>query len=168
MKSLIRAFVLMTGLLAAVPVALAQDGGPRSTGQPLPRFVSLGAGVVNMRTGPGEQHPVLWVYRRDGLPVKVIGEFYQWRKVVDHEGAVGWIKSNLLSNRRKLMVVGSGLVDIKRNAAIEGRIVARAEPGVIGDLETCDAAWCLIELEAAEGWIPRSSVWGLLEGEQIN
>jgi SH3-like domain-containing protein len=168
MKSLISAFLVLAGLLAAVPAASAQDGGPRSTGQPLPRFVSLSASIVNMRTGPGEQHPVMWVYRRNGLPVKVVGEFYQWRKVVDHEGAIGWIKSNLLSNRRKLLIVGSGMVDIKRNAAREARIVARAEPGVVGELETCDTAWCLIDLGRAEGWIPRAQVWGLLEGEKID
>jgi len=168
MKSLRRFLVAVVALVAAAAPAHAQEGGPRSTGQPLPRFVSLSADVVNMRTGPGEQHPVLWVYRRNGLPVKVVGEFYQWRKVLDHEGDVGWIKSNLLSNRRKLLVVGQSLVDIKRNAAIEARVVAQAEPGVIGDLETCDTAWCLIDLGTAEGWIPRDHVWGLLEGEKLD
>ena len=34
------------------------------SGQPLPRFVSLRAGEVNMRSGPGVQYPVDWVYRR--------------------------------------------------------------------------------------------------------
>ncbi len=168
MRFFICALVALLGLFPCLSPALAQDGGPRSTGQPLPRFVSLGSSTVNMRTGPGEQHPVIWVYHRDGLPVKVIGEFYQWRKVVDHEGAVGWIKSNLLSNRRKLLVIGNGAVDIKRNAAVEARIVAHAEPGVIGDLETCDTAWCLIDLGKAEGWIARAQVWGLLEGEKID
>lgn len=168
MKSLCRTLLVVISLLAALPVALAQEGGPRSTGQPLPRFVSLSASIVNMRTGPGEQHPVVWVYRREGLPVKVIAEFYQWRKVIDHEGAVGWIKSNLLSNRRKLLVTGKGPADIKRNAAVEARIVALAEPGAIGNLQTCDTAWCLIDLGRAEGWISRAQIWGLLEGEKLN
>jgi len=168
MRFFSRARIAAIGLLLLASPASGQDGGPRSTGQPLPRFVSLGASVVNMRTGPGEQHPVMWVYRRDGLPVKVIAEFYQWRKVVDQEGTVGWIKSNLLSNRRKLMMVGSAPVDVKRNAAVEARVVAHAEPGVIGDLETCDTAWCLVDLGKTEGWVPRAQVWGLLEGEKID
>ena len=166
MKFFVRTIVFWLVLAGAAPV-MAQDG-QRSTGQPLPRFVSLSASEVNMRTGPGEQHPVMWVYRRMGLPVKVISEYYQWRKVVDHEGATGWIKSNLLSNRRKLLVIGTGLADIKRNAALEARVVAKVEPGVVGDLQTCDTAWCLIELGATEGWIPRERVWGLLEGEKID
>ncbi|HEX2526246.1 MAG TPA: SH3 domain-containing protein [Geminicoccus sp.] len=166
MKFFVGAIALLAVLSGAAPL-MAQEG-QRSTGQPLPRFVSLSANIVNMRTGPGEQHPVLWVYRRIGLPVKVVSEYYQWRKVVDHEGATGWIKSNLLSNRRKLLVIGNGMADIKRNAALEARVVAKVEPGVIGELETCDTAWCLIELGSAEGWILRDRVWGLLEGEKID
>ena len=34
---------------------------PEGTGLPLPRFVQLRAGEVNMRTGPGVQYPVDWV-----------------------------------------------------------------------------------------------------------
>ena len=168
MTCLLHLLVLLLCLAPFAPTVSAQEGGPRSTGQPLPRFVTLGASVVNMRSGPGEQHPVLWVYHRDGLPVKVIGEFYQWRKVVDQDGDVGWIKSNLLSNRRNLMVIGRGTVDIKRNAAIEARVVAMANYGVIGRLETCDTTWCLIDVGEAEGWIPRDNVWGLLEGEKLD
>ena len=43
-------------LLAAPPDAVAQAG--RTTGLPLPRFVSLGADEVNLRFGPGEGYPI--------------------------------------------------------------------------------------------------------------
>jgi len=65
--------------------ALAQDTAgepagrkverPGRTGLPLPRFVSLRAAEVNLRTGPGVRYPIDWVYHRRGLPVEVIDEF---------------------------------------------------------------------------------------------
>ena len=168
MTYLIRFFLLIILSTVLVGAVLAQEGEPRSTGQPLPRFVSLSSSVVNMRSGPGEQHPVLWIYRRNGMPVKVVGEFYQWRKIIDQDGDVGWIKASLLSNRRNLLVIGQGMAEIRRNAATEARLVAKAQSGSLGRLETCDTAWCLIDLGKAEGWIKRDRVWGLLEGEKLN
>ena len=78
----------------------------RSTGLPLPRFVSLAADRVNVRFGPGKQYPVNWVFARKGLPVEIIAEFDTWRKIRDYDGEEGWIHSSLLSSRRTIMVTG--------------------------------------------------------------
>ena len=45
-----------------------------------------------------------WIYKRKGLPVKVIAEFDVWRKVEDHEGVTGWIHGQLVSARRTALV----------------------------------------------------------------
>ena len=60
-------FLLIFGSIPAIhaPGPLAVGKG---TGLPLPRFVSLRAGEVNLRTGPGVQYPVDWVYLRKNLP----------------------------------------------------------------------------------------------------
>ncbi len=76
----------------------------KSTGLPLPRYVSLRAEEVNMRTGPGVRYPVDWVYKRRNLPVEIIAEFGTWRKIRDVEGAQGWIHQSMLSNRRTFSV----------------------------------------------------------------
>jgi SH3-like domain-containing protein len=39
----------------------------------VPYWAALRAGEVNMRVGPSEDFPIEWVYRRQGLPVKVCG-----------------------------------------------------------------------------------------------
>src|SRR5262245_3148556 len=62
---------------------------PGASGQPLPRFVSLKSDRVNMRSGPGTEYPMQWVYRRAGLPVEVIREFEAWRQVRDADGTTG-------------------------------------------------------------------------------
>ena len=57
----------------------------RGSGYQVPRFVALKSDEVNMRAGPGTEYPVLWQYRKEGLPLRVEREFGIWRKVVDHE-----------------------------------------------------------------------------------
>ena len=53
-------------------------------------FGTLKFDEANLRTGPGREYPVLWQYRKSGLPLLVDAEFGIWRKVVDHEGNGGW------------------------------------------------------------------------------
>ena len=71
---------LLAGLLALAPgaAALAQGDGAAGlgpSGLPLPRFVTLRATEVNLRTGPGVRYPIEWAFTRKGLPVEVFGEF---------------------------------------------------------------------------------------------
>ena len=159
------------GVLALV-VLLALDGQPadaqagRSTGLPLPRFVSLAVDRVNVRFGPGKQYPINWVFARKGMPVEIIEEFDTWRKIRDYEGEEGWIHSSLLSSKRMVMITGD-VRDLRRTPGPDARVVLRAEPGVIGQLFDCEENWCLIEIEGRRGWLQRSEFWGTRPGEIV-
>ncbi|MEQ9200383.1 MAG: hypothetical protein RLN80_10370, partial [Rhodospirillales bacterium] len=59
--------ILAMGLSGQPVPVLAQSVGVSSTGLPVPRFVTIRANQVNMRTGPGVRYPVDWEYRRAGL-----------------------------------------------------------------------------------------------------
>ena len=74
------------------------------SGLPIPRFVSLKAGRVNVRVGPGEDYKVSWVFTKPALPVEVIQEFDTWRRIRDSDGAVGWVFHSLLSGKRTAVV----------------------------------------------------------------
>ena len=78
----------------AVPAA-AQDA-PTPSGFPVPRFVSLKAGVANGRAGPEQAHPIVWRYVRAGLPMEVIAETADWRRVRDPDGVVDGVRYDLL------------------------------------------------------------------------
>ena len=77
-------FIMLFALLA--PSAWAQANNP--SGLPLPRFVSLKSGRVNSRIGPGVNYAVDWLYLKAGLPMEIIQEYDNWRRVRDPE-AVG-------------------------------------------------------------------------------
>ena len=138
---------------------------PGRTGLPLPRFVSLRAPEVNLRTGPGIRYPIDWVYRRKGLPVEVIDEFETWRRIRDHEGTVGWVHQSMLDGQRRVLVIGE-LVVLRRSPEPDGDGVARLEPGVSGRLDGCRKRWCQITLESFTGWLEHDSLYGLYPGEE--
>ena len=160
----------VTGAIALV--LILWSGGPalpqagRSTGLPLPRFVSLAADQVNVRFGPGKQYPVNWVFAREGLPVEIIAEFDTWRKIRDFDGEEGWIHSSLLSSRRTIMVIGD-VRSLRRTPSADARVVLRAEPGVIGTLFDCEETWCRVEIEGRRGWLQRSEFGGTRPGEAV-
>ena len=153
------AFVL---LVLATP-ALGQDGGREvgASGLPLPRFASLNASEVNVRTGPSMDHPIRWTYKRLGLPVQIIEESELWRRIDDPDGETGWVHSSLLSIQRNVMVVGPDIRELRRTAGLEGRVVARLEPGVLAAFDRCDGDWCRVEIANEVGWLPRNAIWGV-------
>lgn len=85
------ALALALGCSAA---AAAQDGEARAdtpSGQQVPRFVSLKVDVANGRSGPSRSHPIAWRYVRAGLPMEVIAETPDWRRVRDPDGEITWM-----------------------------------------------------------------------------
>lgn len=76
------------------------------TGLPLPRYAALRSDEVNMRAGPGQRFPILWVYHRRGMPVRVEREFDVWRLVEDQTGQKGWMQQATLAGGRDFLIPG--------------------------------------------------------------
>lgn len=162
--ALLRSLVLAAGCLAALvtapllPAAAATLG--TETGLPIPRFVTLRASEVNVRTGPGVRYPIDWVFLRPNLPVEVVAEFDTWRKIRDLDGTEGWVHQSMLSGRRGVIVIGgTGLM--RRSPEENAAPVARLETGVIGRLDACRRDWCEIEVGGLSGWVRRAGLWGV-------
>jgi SH3-like domain-containing protein len=141
---------------------------PATTGKPLPRFVSLRAPEVNMRTGPGVRYPVDWVYHSKNLPVEVIAEFGTWRKVRDVQGAQGWIHQSMLSSRRTFVVIGQ-MRTIRKREDSKSPPVAKLEARVVGELNKCPegGGWCKVTVGGHDGWLRRVEFWGVYPRETI-
>ena len=154
-------------LAAPQPAPLTSQHRTGASGLPLPRFASLASSEVNVRTGPGKDYPIHWVYTRPGLPVRILDEYDVWRLVEDPDGDKGWTHSSLLSLRRTVVVKG-GTQAMRRSADANSAVILRAETGVVGELLNCDHAWCRVEIEGRRGWLPRDAVWGVLPSEWQN
>lgn len=164
------AWILLAIAVAPVPEALAAAKGP--SGLPLPRFVSLKSKRVNLRIGPGTDYGVSWMYMKAGLPVEIIQEYDNWRRIRDADGTEGWVNQALLSGDRTAIAApwmrGKGpdvFVNMRREASLNAGIVARVEPGVVIRIGECTGEWCHAEADGTEGWVNQGEIWGAYPGE---
>lgn len=140
------------------------------SGLPLPRFVSLKAEKVNVRRGPSSDHAVAWVFQRKGMPVEIVAEFENWRRIRDSDGEEGWILQNMLSGKRTAAVAPwrRGQTMSLYQSAGGGGMVARLQADVIGEIESCTGEWCRISAGGYEGWIEQTMLWGVYPGESVD
>jgi SH3-like domain-containing protein len=155
--------IAATAALAMISVAVAAQLPPPDT---LPRFASLRSDDVNLRVGPGETYPIEWVYQRKDMPVEIIEQFQNWRRVEDWQGSKGWVLDRMLIDKREVIVDGA-VRPLYHEPDTAAPIVARAEPGVIARLVECRGAWCRIEAGGYRGWVERSQIWGVLPNEHL-
>lgn len=155
------------GLVLAAQVSASAAAEEKDARQlPVPRFVTLAADEVNVRTGPGLRYPIRFIIRKEGLPVEIVREFDVWRQIRDVEGDEGWVHKSMLSGRRAVIIKGH-IQTLLRKPEEDARPVVRLEPGVIAGLEECNDDWCGLEIASYEGWIRRNDIWGVYPDEKI-
>jgi len=156
--------VISASFIAAGAAMAATDRDGKEL--PLPRFASLKAAEVNLRTGPGSNYPIDWVLTKPTMPVEILAEFETWRRVRDVQGTEGWVHQMMLSGKRTAIVTGQPR-EIRRKAEPTAPVVAVVEPGVIASLLECDGGWCRVDVQGKRGWLPRNAFWGAYEGERV-
>lgn len=161
----------MTSLLSMAFTTLPAMAREKTTlgksGYLVPRYVSLARDTVNVRTGPDGKYPIIWVFKKAGLPVKVIAEYKDWRKIVDSEGAQGWIWGPLLSSKRTALIINQEQTLLKKPAKDES-VAVIAESGVIGKIRKCHDGWCELNVNGFKGWLEQPDFWGTLDGEILD
>tara|TARA_R110000868_G_scaffold218576_1_gene468953 strand:+ start:99511 stop:99963 length:453 start_codon:yes stop_codon:yes gene_type:complete len=118
-------------------------------------FGSMRKNEVNVRSGPGTQFPILWVYKRFGYPVEILNTYQSWYKIRDIEGESGWIYKGLLSKRRTSLVSeGKPLVMYKKPDATKP--VLRFAPNVILAIDHCTPYLCKVVYGNVSGWVVKN------------
>ena len=149
---MLRAILAFLITVLAAPAA-AQD-------REVPYWASIRASELNMRVGPSADYRIDWVYKRKGLPVKVIRLKDGWRLIQDPDGARGWVVARLLTPERTAIVTGDGLTEMRAEASATAQLRWKVEPGVSGKLLECDAGWCRLDVDGRRGWVPADRLWG--------
>ena len=149
---MLRATLAFLLAILAAPAA-AQD-------REVPYWASIRASELNMRVGPSADYRIDWVYKRKGLPVKVIRLKDGWRLIQDPDGAQGWVVARLLTPERTAIVIGDGLTEMRADASPSAQLRWKVEPGVSGKLLECDAGWCRLDVDGRRGWVPADRLWG--------
>ena len=154
---------VMAGAGATMP-----DGRPTPTGLEVPRWISLKSSHVRARQGPGLDYPILWEYRAAGLPVQVIAETREWRKICDPDGSVAWIHRTVASGRRSVFNRSDEAVPIRSGRSETASVRALLSPHALVSLDECEDGWCRVRARKLRGWVQQRAVFGALERALCN
>ncbi len=138
------------------------------TGFPIPRFVSTKSVPVNVRAGPGRRYPIKVAFKVK-VPVQIIDEYRDWRKIRDWDGDEGWIHNLLLDGRRKLLV-NKDTVLLLSEPDNYASIKAKLSRNVVMQVQNCTPVWCKVTVLSisATGYVKPNEVWGVFKDEVIN
>ncbi len=128
------------------------------SGLPVPRYSSLRYDRVNGRAGPSRDYPVQWSYERQGLPVIIVRESQDWRKIRDPLGDEVWVNKSQLAAERTVITTAEGA--IRREASAKSGAIAAFSSGTVLQLADCKGDWCRVEAQGRKGWALRSQLWG--------
>ena len=144
------------------------DEGARTTpsGLAVPRYVTLKFDAVNARAGPGDDHRLLWVYHARGLPVQVVAETAEWRRICDPDGGLSWVHRRTTEGRRAVLQLGAAPLALHAAPRDEAKVSAYLAPRAIADFDRCDKAWCRVRVGPASGWAPAGAFWGVSDAPQ--
>lgn len=126
----------------------------------VPYWASLKFDEVNMRVGPSGDYKIDWVYKRKGLPVKVVRLLEGWRLIEEPDGTRGWVAESQLLLTRTAIIKGDGLAAMRSAPNASASIKWQAEVGVSGELGECEMGWCEFNVGGREGWVMQDRLWG--------
>jgi SH3-like domain-containing protein len=139
-----------------------------ASGYCVPRWLSLKRNDVLGRKGPGTDYPPLWVYHARGLPVQVVAETSDWRKICDPDGGSTWVHRLMVDGRRNVMALGASPLPLHRKpddaSAVAGLLNGRA----LASLERCEGSWCKLKAVGVSGWVSQDQVWGVASAAQCH
>lgn len=121
---------------------------------------ALKAKVVNLRSGPSHDHPIIYTYKCQGWPVLIKNQCGHWFLVKDWEGTEGWIHSPLLSFKH-MVLIKEEMVPLRNKPCHDSRIMAYLKKGVVARCSREENGWYFIKISEpkASGWLPREAVW---------
>lgn len=139
----------------------------RGSGLPVPRFAALRSDETNVRSGPGSRYPIDWLFKRKMMPVEIVAEYENWRKIRDWQGTGGWVHQSLLVGKRHVLVTARD-ASLRKTPSKTAPEVAKLQSEVVAQVKSCGGDWCRVQVGPHVGWVERTQVWGVYKGENVN
>ena len=144
-------------------------------------WASLKYNKTYLRTGPSKDNKVIWVYKRKGLPLKILRKKNEWNEVLLPSSQKGWINSSQISKKRNVIIQNNkSLSDMALSKQKQitvtdknSKTIAYVQEGVIATLNKCKKDLCEIELKVKKekyffknsyklsGYIKKDFIWGV-------
>ena len=122
-------------------------------------FLTLRNNTANLRQGPSFDYPVKIFYKKKYLPVLVVDNSYNFRKIKDHENNTGWIHLSQLSKKKAALTNADQVVIFKKSTIFSTPLVV-LEKGRLCLVLKCNDEWCKIKTDKYSGWVKKQNLWG--------
>ena len=122
-------------------------------------FLTLRNDKVNLRLGPSFEYPVKLFYQKKFLPVLIIDNSENFRKIRDHENNTGWIHISQLL-KKKAAITMAEEVKMFRKPTQFSKPIAKLQQGRLCLVVKCKGEWCKIKVEELVGWVKVDNLWG--------
>ena len=132
----------------------------------VPRWVSLKRGEVYGRKGAGKDYPAQYIYRVKGLPVQVVAETTDWRRICDPDGGATWVHRSMIDGHRNVMALGDEAIPLRKAPTSSAAPAAFLNARALAVLGPCRTGWCKVSVGGASGWMPSDKAWGVAEAKQ--
>ena len=121
-------------------------------------YLMLKNNKVNVRYGPGFDHPIKFVYKKKNLPVKIIDKKENFRRIIDFKNNSGWIHTSQLKKGKAFVLLEYQIL-FKKPTKYSKPILKIAK-GRLLVVKKCKKIWCSVKTENYTGWIKNENVWG--------
>ena len=123
-------------------------------------FRTVAAEAAVLYDAPSLQAKKLFILSQN-YPVEVIVTLEKWMKVRDASGALAWIESDKLGDKRSVLVRAAE-ADIRSQPDNTAALVFKAEHDVALELLAIDGAWLKVKhRDGLSGYISAKDVWGI-------
>lgn len=156
-RMLIAMMALLLGLGGCTPLAAQQPDE-----KAYPHWASIRDKIARSRVGPGLDYRIRWEYVRQGLPVRVIKAYGDWRQIEDPDGSQGWMHRALLLKAPTAYVKGE-IAPMREQPSADSRVLWKLAPGVVGKILQCAGGWCRLDVGGRVGYVRGSQLWGPTE-----
>ena len=117
---------------------------------------------VNVRLGPSKNYPIKFIYENKYLPVVIIDDHYNWRKVRDYDNDTGWVHISQLS-KIKTTVTTKNYQVVYSSPSIYSKPKVKLEIYQVLILKNCNELWCEVKNSKIKGWIKKEHLWAINE-----
>ncbi len=152
--------------LSLVAAPGARAGSAPSSDPAQPRYATLKLAPVNARIGPGEDYKAIWTYQAKGVPVQIVEESDDWRRICDPEGGLAWVRSRAIDPRRTVMRIKPSDLPMRRGPSADAKVIAVLAARATAALLGCERGWCRISVDHATGWVRPDDLWGVSDARQ--
>ena len=121
-------------------------------------FLMLKNSKVNVRYGPSFDYPIKFIYKKKFLPVEIIDQKENFRRIIDHKKNSGWVHISQLQKVKSVITLND--INIFKKPSKFSKPVVKAKTGRLLLIKKCEKSWCKIETGKYSGWVEVKNLWG--------